>query len=72
MDIFAEQEPRAIKVAYWVNNYGEEMASRVHAEFSHGDSHFVVVHDWREGTRGHGFIILERDDMITVRLEMPR
>lgn len=62
-----------VKVAYWENCYGEEMSSRVHSEFSQGDSHFVVVHDWREGMRGHGFIVLDREaDMVHVRMETPR
>lgn len=63
-----------IKVAYWWNSLGEEMSSRVHAEFSHGDRHFIVVHDWREGTKGHGFIVLERTsvDDVMVRMETPR
>lgn len=60
------------KIAYWTNGYGEDMSSRVHAEYSHGDSHFIVVHNWREGTRGHGFIVLERDEDVIVRMETPR
>lgn len=65
---------KQIKVAYWRNGFGEEMSSRVHTEFSHGDAAFVVVHDWREGTQGHGFIVLERGrhDTLEVRMETPR
>lgn len=62
-----------IKVAYWINEPGEEMSSRVHAEFSHGDKHFIIVHDWREETRGHGFIVLDREtEGVSVRMETPR
>jgi len=61
-----------VKVAYWMNGLGEEMSSRVHAEFNDGDRHFIVVHDWREGTRGHGFIVLDRADGVLVRMETPR
>lgn len=62
-----------VKVAYWSNGLGEEMSSRVHAEFeAYGDRHFIVVHDWREGSRGHGMIVLERNESVTVRMESPR
>ena len=61
---YAEQ----YKVARWTNSLGEEMASRVITEFSHGYSHFYVVHDWREGSRGHGFIVKEHKD-VTIHLE---
>lgn len=67
--------PERIKVAYWTNSLGEEMSSRVHAEFTaYGDRHFIVVHDWREGTRGHGMVVLEREarDDLVVRMETPR
>ena len=59
-------------IAYWTNGFGEEMTSRVYAEFEHGVSRFIVVHDWREGTRGHGFVVLEVTPEIIVRKEMPR
>lgn len=61
-----------ITVAYWINGLGEEMSSRVHAEYSHGGRGYVVVHDWREGTRGHGFIVLERNAALVIRKETPR
>lgn len=61
-----------IPVAYWTNDLGEEMSSRVHAFWKHGDSEFIAVHDWREGTRGHGFIVLEMNKVNALRLETPR
>lgn len=61
-----------IPIAYWTNGFGEEMSSRVHAEFTHGGDRFLVVHDWREGSRGHGFIVLELTDAVTFRMETPR
>jgi hypothetical protein len=62
-----------VKVAYWINELGEDVSSRVLAEFSHGETHFLVVHDWREGMRGQGFIVLDwaaRD--VLVRMETPK
>lgn len=59
------------KVAYWINGLGEEMSSRVHARFTHGEHSFVVVHDWREGTRGHGFIVMDETDLIALRTAVP-
>ena len=59
------------KIAYWVNGLGEEMSSAVHAEFTHGDEDFAVVHDWREGTRGHGFVVLPAKECL-IRMETPR
>lgn len=61
-----------LPIAYWMNGLGEEMSSRVHAYFKHGETEFVVVHDWREGTLGHGFIILETGKLDSLRLESPR
>lgn len=61
-----------IEVAYWTNGLGEEMSSRVHARFEHGEAAFLVVHDWREGMRGHGFIVLEHTEAVIVRKESPR
>lgn len=61
-----------IQVAYWTNSFGEEMASRVHSAFAHGDATYVVVHDWREGTRGHGLIVLPVDKLDVLRIEFPR
>ena len=61
-----------LPIAYWTNGLGEEMSSRVHAYWRHGETEFVAVHDWREGTRGHGFIVLERDKLDRLRLETPR
>ena len=62
------------KIAYWINGLGEEMSSRVHSTFqdNSGES-YIVVHDWREGTRGHGFVVhaVSRWDVI-VREETPR
>ena len=60
-------------IAYWRNELGEEMSSRVHSGFTHGDKTFIVVHDWREGSRGHGFVVLDREaDRVIVRMESPR
>ena len=67
-----QNNPAAVSVAYWTNGLGEEMSSRVHAYWQHGDGEFIVVHDWREGTRGHGFIVLEMHKVDTLRLETPR
>jgi hypothetical protein len=61
-----------IKVAYWTNGLGEEMSSRVHAEFTQGQTAYIVLHDWREGSRGHGFIVKPLVEVDLIREETPR
>lgn len=70
---FGDGPKKTARVAYWTNKLGEDMSSTVHAEFTHGDSEFVVVHDWRAGAHEHGFVVLEITGKdVMVRTETPR
>ena len=60
-----------VKMAYWTNGLGEEMSSRVYAEWGCYDGYFYVVYDWRE-TRACGFIVMAQEDFSLMRMENPR